>query len=55
MQGPGGEEVFIYFRDGKEASLVRSVDKKRQMRLSLAILGSRHSGLYPKTKDIQAR
>lgn len=31
MQGPGGEEVFIYFRDGKEASLVKSVDKKRQM------------------------
>lgn len=55
MQGPGGEEVFIYFGDGKEASLVKSVDKKRQMWLSLAILDSKHSGLYSKTKDIQAR
>lgn len=39
-RGPKGEKVFLYFRGGKEASMVNSMDKKVLMRLSLVVLGN---------------
>lgn len=38
---PELEKVFSYFKDGKEATVLISVGKKGQMRLSLALLAIR--------------